>query len=77
MRRLLLIISFLVLGLLHIAAARECIRSETYAISVTVNWCSQPVTATFSEPIGYCINARCKSSHRIYSPFEEVNWGKY
>ena len=69
-------ISVLLLALLHVFTAQECIRAETHTATVIVNWCSQPVTATLSEPIGHCINVGCKSSHRKYVPLEEVNWGK-
>ena len=76
----LLIISFLMLALLYGTKAQDqCGRAETFneQITVDVNWCSVPVTATLPGPIGYCSNARCVSSHKTYSTPEQVFTGSF
>lgn len=63
----LLIILLMMLAALHAGALEECIRVETTEPAMfDVDWCSQPVTTTLPEPIGYCANARCRSSHKTH-----------
>ena len=71
----LLIISFLVLALLYgtARAQDQCSRAviTNEQVTVNVNWCSVPATATLPE-FGYCANARCMSSHKTHSTPEQV-----
>lgn len=46
-------------------------------VTVNVNWCSQPVIATLPESVGYCANAKCKSSHVIHTKIKKVIQGKH
>jgi len=63
--------------LVHTVVAQDCIRQQTTAITVNVNWCHQPATAVLDSPIGYCANVRCKSSHKTHYDVEEVRRGMY
>ena len=72
-----LITSFLVLCLLYAATAEDCIRKETSEISVNVGWCSEAVTATLDNPIGYCSNAKCRSTHKMHTSPEVIVRGKH
>ena len=74
-----LIISFLILVLLYAASAEDCVRVLTHQpISVDVNWCTQPVNALLPSPIGYCTNARCRSSQGMdYMPNQMTRGKQY
>lgn len=75
-----LITLFLMLVLLYAVSAQleECLRVETSApVSLNVNWCNQKVTANLPNPIGYCSNARCKSSHRIHTTPDSLEQSKH
>jgi len=76
----LLIISFVLLVLLQIAIAQQSdcrLIQGPNKVTLNVNWCSQPVIATLPEEyIGYCSNARCKSSHEVHRNTERVTRGK-
>ena len=73
-----LIISFLVLAFLYAVEAQEdCIRVVTNApVKVRVGWCSEEVSASIPNGIGYCTNARCKSTHKTHLVPEQVVRGK-
>jgi len=76
----LLVVSFALFVLLQVSMAQgpDCIRIEEgpKPIKLSVNWCSQPVTATLAGPIGYCTNARCRSSHKVHLPTDQVTRGE-
>lgn len=63
--------------LVHTIVAQDCIRQTTTAIKVKVSWCSQLADAVLSNPIGYCANVKCKSSHKTHYDVEEVIRGMY
>ena len=63
--------------LVHIVVAQNCIRQQATAVKVNVNWCNQPATAVLSTPIGYCANVKCKSSHRTHYDTGGVKRGMY
>ena len=73
-----LIILFLMLVLLYAVSAQECIRITSSApVQVQVGWCNNKVTASLPEAIGYCSNARCKSTHKIHTTPEQLERSKY
>jgi len=65
------------LAVLHAGALEGCIRVETTEkATFDVDWCNKPVTVTLPEPIGYCANARCRSSHKTHHSREIYVHGK-
>lgn len=74
----LLIISFVLLVALYVGAVPECIRVEiNETATFDVDWCSQPVRVILPEPIGYCTNARCRSSHKTHTARENITLGMF
>jgi len=78
MNKLLLIVAAMVL-LVQTVIAQDCIRQQTTAVKVKVNnWCNnKPADAVLSNPVGYCANVKCKSSHRTHYDTGGVTRGKY
>ena len=74
MRELLIVL----LTVLVPCAVLQCIRVETIEPAIfDVDWCDQPVIANLPEPVGYCANARCRSSHKTHVTRENVTLGMF
>lgn len=74
----LLILTLALLVFLHAVIAQDCQRIKTYDIKVKVNWCPQPAEASLKDrniSIGYCINAKCRSSHKPWPLITPVKGG--
>ena len=74
----LLIILLTVLVALYVGAVPECVRVETTEpATFDVDWCDQPVIVNLPEAVGYCGNARCRSSHKTHVIRENVTLGMF
>ena len=60
----------------YVTADDECLRVETYSYKIDVDWCPIPITVTLPEKVGYCTNARCRSSHMTHDARENITIGK-
>ena len=61
-----------------VCAVDECIRVETNeVVPVDVGWCNQPVFVELPEPVGYCANAKCRSSHKTHTAIENITRGMF
>lgn len=74
----LLITLLIVLVCLYIGAGQDCIVVEAdEPATFDVSWCSDPVKVILPEPVGYCANARCRSSHKAHVERENVTIGMF
>ena len=74
----LLVILLMVLVALYVGAVPDCIRVETTEpATFDVDWCDQPVIVNLTKPVGYCGNARCRSSHKTHAIRENVTRGMF
>lgn len=75
----LLVISLLILVAFYFGAVQGCIRIESNEPALfDVEWCTEPVSVALPEPIGYCTNAKCRSSHKTHtSPRENITIGMF